>query len=284
MNVIEINNLVKTFPEFSLNQVSLTLPEGYIMGLIGSNGAGKTTLIKIMMGLYHYDDGDISILGLHPIKDGKALREHIGFVFDEPKYYDFSLKKIKKIISPFYKEWNDALFYEYLKKFRLKDSYRFKKLSRGMKLKFSLAIALSHNAKLLILDEPTSGLDPVFRTEFLEILQSVIENGKTSVLFSTHITTDAEKIADYITYIRNGSIEFSNTLDQVMSSYLLVKGQGNQIPKDVQEIMLGSKVTPYNYEALVKSDQITHKVWDIEEVPTLEQVMYFYERSSDYND
>ncbi len=191
------------------------------MGLIGANGAGKTTLIKIIMGLYLYDAGDISILGMNPIKEGRILRNNIGFIFDNPKYYDFSLGKIKKIIAPFYGKWDEKAFNAYLIRFDLKPHLRFKKLSRGMKLKFSLAIALSHNAQLLVLDEPTSGFDPIFRIEFLKILQEVIEKSSCTILFSSHITDDIEKIADYITYIKKGCIQFSDDKIEIMSNYLL---------------------------------------------------------------
>lgn len=277
MNAIEINKLTKSFPHFTLDNISLELPKGYIMGLIGANGAGKTTLIKLIMGLYLKDSGEISILGLDPERAGKSMREHIGFVFDDPKFYDFKLKKIKNIIAPFYKGWNEVQFWDYMEKFKLLGNYKFKNMSRGMKLKFALAIALSHNAELLILDEPTSGLDPIFRLELLEILQGVIEKGDKTVLFSSHITADVEKIANYITYIRNGRIEFSADSDTVLSKYLLVKGTDNKIPGSIKEVMINGKTTAHDYEALIYKNNDIEKVWEHDEEPTLETIMYYYE-------
>lgn len=283
MNAIEITNVSKNFKHFKLKDIDLVLPKGYIMGLVGANGAGKTTLIKILMGLYLRDGGDVLVLGLDPVKKGNELREHIGFVFDEPKFYDFKLKKIKKIIAPFYREWDDNEFWKLMKRFNLQGNLRFKNLSRGMRLKFALAIALSHNAELLILDEPTSGLDPVFRLEFLDILQEIISNGDKSILFSSHITEDIEKIADYVTYIKNGQIVFSDTKDTVLSNYILVKGKNDRIPDPVSEIMIGGKSTAYYYEAVIPGKNKLETSWDQEEQATLEQIMYYYEKKGEIN-
>lgn len=252
------------------------------MGLIGANGAGKTTIIKLLMGLYIKNDGHISVLGKDPFKDGKEIHHQIGFIFDNPKYYDFKLKKIIKIIRPFYKEWDDDVFSHYLQRFELREGLRFKTLSRGMKLKFALAIALSHHAKLLILDEPTSGLDPIFRIQFLDILQELIEDGERSILFSSHITSDIEKIADYITYIKKGNLVFTDNRDKVMSQYLLVKGTENHIPDTIKSVMIEGKVTPYNYEALIPRAHGISPIWLQEETPTLDQIMYYFEKSDRY--
>lgn len=283
MNAIEVTNLSKNFKHFSLKNIDMVLPKGYIMGLVGANGAGKTTIIKILIGLYLRDGGDVSVLNMDPVKKGCELREHIGFVFDEPKFYDFKLKKIKKIVAPFYMEWDENEFWKLMKKFNLEGHLRFKNLSRGMKLKFALAVALSHNAKLLILDEPTSGLDPIFRLELLDLLQEIISKGDRSILFSSHITNDVERIADYVTYIKDGEIMFSDTKDTILSSYILVKGKENKIPEPISGIMVGGKSTPYFYEAVLPKDNILEPLWDLEEQPTLEQIMYYFERRDDSN-
>ncbi|MDW7657753.1 MAG: ABC transporter ATP-binding protein [Bacillota bacterium] len=281
MSAIEITNMSKHFKEFSLQDVTIHLPDGYIMGLIGANGAGKTTLIKIIMGLYVYQSGFVKIMGLDPIKDGRVLRNKIGFIFDDPKYYDFKLGKVKKIIAPFYSNWDDSAFKTYLEKFELSQNMRFTKLSRGMKLKFSLAIALSHNAELLVLDEPTSGLDPIFRVEFLRILQEVINQGTCSILFSSHITDDVEKIADYVTYIKKGHVRFSEDKNEIMSRYLLIKGEEDSIPDSIADIMVAGTVTPYYYEALVPRNHGLDKIWKSEEPPKLEQIMLYHEMRGD---
>lgn len=248
------------------------------MGLIGANGAGKTTLIKLLMGLYIKNSGDISVLGKDPFKDSKEVHSQVGFIFDNPKYYDFKIKKIVKIIRPFYDKWDDDVFNRYLNRFDLSPSLRFKTLSRGMKLKFALAIALSHHAKLLILDEPTSGLDPIFRIEFLDILQELIEDGERSILFSSHITSDIEKIADYITYLKKGQLIFTDNRNDLMNRYLLVKGTDSHIPDSVRTIMIEGQTSPYNYEALIPRSHSIEKVWQQEESPSLDQIMYYYEK------
>lgn len=277
MNAIELKDITKHFKYFTLDKISLSLPEGYIMGLIGANGAGKTTIIKIIMGLYLYDDGDISILGMDPQREGHIMRDKIGFVFDDPKYYDFRLKKIKKIIAPFYSNWDDKIFYDNLNRFGLHDKLHFKKLSRGMKLKFALAIALSHNAKLLILDEPTSGLDPIFRLEFLSILQEIIAKKECSILFSSHITSDVEKIADYVAYIKKGKMELTGEKNDILSSFVLVRGDEDKIPLEVKDIMIAGEETTYYYEALIPASHNIKKQWKQQENPTLEKIMYYHE-------
>jgi ABC-2 type transport system ATP-binding protein len=281
MNAIEVTNLTKNFKNFQLNDISFSLPKGYIMGLIGANGAGKTTLIKLLMGLYLKDSGEISVLGCNPY-DNFAIKDQIGFVYDNPKFYDFNLKKIIKIINPFYSTWDQDLCDYYMKLFNLNYKMRFKTLSRGMQLKFSLTIALSHHAKLLILDEPTSGLDPIFRNEFLAILQDVIVDGEKSILFSSHITTDVEKIADYITYIKDGEILFSNDCNDIMNSFVLINGSEEQIPAAIKDIMIGGQVNKYNYEALIPAQHNLDCVWSNEEIPNLEQIMYYHERGDNY--
>lgn len=283
MNAIQMNHVSKRFKTFTLNDITLSLPEGYIMGLIGANGAGKTTIIKLLMGLYLKSEGDIQVLGLDPIKEGKDMRNQVGYVFDDPKYYDFKLKKIIKIISLFYSDWDETIFNNYMNRFGLKNQMKFKELSRGMKLKFALAISLSHHAKVLVLDEPTSGLDPIFRLELLDILQEVIEDGTKSILFSSHITSDVEKIADYITYIRNGKIIISKDRNTLLTDYLLVKGSTNKIPETVSDVMIGAKVTPYNYEALIPNNHQIKVVWEQEEPPNLEQIMFYLEKGGDNN-
>lgn len=282
LSILTTSNLNKTFKNFQLSDVNIDLPEGYIMGLIGANGAGKTTLIKLLMGLYLKDSGNITILGGDPIQNGEDIRQSIGFIFDDPKYYDFRLGKIINIIKPFYKQWDDVVFDGYMSRFQLNKHMRFKLMSRGMKLKFALAIAMSHHAKLLILDEPTSGLDPVFRIEFLGILQEIIESGDKSILFSSHITEDIEKIADYITYLKNGHIVFSASRLDVLNRFSLVKGTSDTIPDIISKHMIAGHVNDYYYEALIESNLDIQPVWEQKETPSLDQIMYYFEMSDQY--
>ena len=280
MNIIEIDHLSKDFKHFSLNDVSLRVARGEIMGLIGANGAGKTTLIKIIMGLYLYDHGEVRVLGMDPIKDGSVMRNDIGFVFDDPRYYDFNLKRISKMLAPFYENWQDDVFHQYLQQFDLTGRLKFKKLSRGMKLKFSLAIALSHQAKLLVLDEPTSGLDPIFRVELLKTLKGIKEKGDCSILFSSHITNDVERIADSITYIKKGGIVFSEKKAEILSKYRLIKGEGEKLKPLAEKLVAGQEIDDY-YEALVDRKHALPTLWEEESVPTLEQIMLYHEMRVD---
>jgi ABC-2 type transport system ATP-binding protein len=203
--VLEVTNLKKKFKDFTLKNINFTLEKGYIMGFIGPNGAGKSTTIKLIMNLLKKDDGEIKIFGLDNIKYEKEVKNRIGFVFDENYYYEeLTVMEMKSVIAPFYKNWNDSIFNKYIKEFSLPPKTKIKELSKGMKMKLSIAVALSHDAELLIMDEPTSGLDPIIRSELLDILTFLIQDENKSVFFSTHITSDLDKIADYITFINNG--------------------------------------------------------------------------------
>lgn len=277
MNAIEIRQVKKTFSGFMLKDVDMVLPQGYIMGLVGANGAGKTTLIRILMGLYLPDEGDIQIFGQDLRHNGRDVRDQIGFVFDEPKFYDFRLKKVVKLIAPFYSQWDDEQFWLHMEQFKLSGKMKFKELSRGMKLKFALATALSHHARLLILDEPTSGLDPVFRLDFLDLLQEIMTDSTISILFSSHITADVERIADYVTYLRRGELVLSEEKESLRNRFILVRG-GNTVPDDLRMQAVGIRTTDYNYEALLPTSHNLQKIWQEETIPSLEQIMFYHER------
>jgi ABC-2 type transport system ATP-binding protein len=207
--ILEVRNLTKNYLGFSLNNISFTLEKGYIMGFIGPNGAGKTTTIRLIMNLIRRDSGEIRVFGLDNIKDELEVKERIGFVYDENHFYnELSVLEMKKIIAPFYSRWDDSVFKDYLDRFELSPRKKIKDLSRGMKMKFSLVISLSHHADLLLLDEPTSGLDPIFRSELLDILAEIIQDENKSIFLSTHLTADLDKIADYITFINLGELVF----------------------------------------------------------------------------
>ena len=201
-NYLEVINLSKSFKSFQLHDITFTLPKGYIMGLIGPNGSGKTTTIKLILNMIKRTDGEVKILGFDNIIDEKEAKKNLGVVFDSNYFNDeWKVSQIEKSISSFYKNWDTQKFSKILKQFHILPSKKVKELSKGMQMKLMLACAFSYDAKLLILDEPTSGLDPVSRDELLDILLEYIEDGEHSVLFSTHITEDLERVADYITYI-----------------------------------------------------------------------------------
>lgn len=193
-NVLEINNVRKEFKEFTIKDISFSLEKGYIMGFIGPNGAGKTSTIKLILNMLKKNSGDIKVFGLDHINDEEKIKEDIAVVFDKPYYLDdWNLSDVEKAVSMFHKRWDSKIYDKYLKEFNLSREKKVKELSKGMQMKLMIAVAFSHDAKLLILDEPTGGLDPVARDEFLDFLSGYIEEGERSVLFSTHITSDLEK-------------------------------------------------------------------------------------------
>ena len=277
--ILEIKNLRKEFKNFTLDNISFNLKPGYIMGFIGPNGAGKSTTIKLIMNLLKKDGGEIKVFGKDHIKYEKEIKNRIGFVYDENYYYEnLSIEQMKNIVAPFYSKWDEHKFNYYIKEFDLNPKAKIKTLSKGMKMKFSLAIALSHHADLIIMDEPTSGLDPVFRREILDILYSIIQDESKSIFFSTHITTDLEKIADYITFINKGSIVFSKTKDEVLENYAIVKGGTNLLNNDTRKQFIGLRETSVGFEGLVNNvDKVKKTFGDsiLIEKPTLEDIMVY---------
>lgn len=278
--MLEIKNLNKRFKEgFEIRDLSFKLDKGYIMGFIGPNGSGKTTTIKLMMNLLTKDSGNINLFGLDHIKHEKEIKDRIGFVYDESHFYeDMTMRQMKSIIEPFYSKWDNATFNNYMKRFDLNPDLRIKKLSKGMKMKYSLALALSHKAELIIMDEPTSGLDPIFRREILDILYNIIQDEDVSIFFSTHITTDLEKIADYITYINNGSLVFSLSKDEVMEKYHIIKGDPDILDQNLRNNLLGVRETKVGFEGLIDDTNLIKGLPNeriIIEKPSLEDVMYY---------
>lgn len=278
-NILEVNNLSKDYDGFSLKNINFKLERGYIMGFIGQNGAGKTTTIKLIMNLINRRSGEIKIFGLDNIKNEKEVKEKIGFVYDETYCYeDLSLIAMKNIIARFYKRWDDAVFNKYIAEFNLPKNKKIKDLSKGMKIKYSLAIALSHKAELIIMDEPTSGLDPVFRSELLEILSSIIQDENKSVFFSTHITTDLERIADYITFIDDGKIVFSDSKESILEKYKIVKGDNSLINETTKKAFLGIKQNSFGFNALTNDENEVKNVFGknlIFEKASLEDIMVY---------
>ena len=281
-NILEIRNLSKNYKDFSLKGIDIALEKGYIMGFIGPNGSGKSTTIKLMMNLIKKDSGTIKIFGLDNDQNNLAIKERIGFVYDENHFYEeLTVKEMKDVISPFYRRWDEGVFKQYAKDFELPLNKEIKNLSKGMKMKFSLAIALSHHAELFIMDEPTSGLDPLVRSELLEVLQSLLQDENKSIFFSTHITSDLDKIADFITLIHNGEIILSKTKDELLEEYCLVKGSKKLLSSHRPENLIGLKQNDYGFEALSSSKkEIIKQFGDsvMIEKPTLEDIMVFYTR------
>ncbi len=285
-NVLEIKRLSKNYGDFRLKDVSFSLPEGYIMGLIGPNGAGKTTIIKLLLNLINKDGGEVRIFGRDNTRDEVAIKTRIGFVHDTPHFYEqLTLKNVKATIAPFYKNWDDGLFCCLLREFDLPAKKPFRTLSRGMKMKFALAVALSHHADFIILDEPTSGLDPVFRRELLAKLSSLIQDEKKSVLFSTHLTSDLERIADYVTFINQGEIVFSAAKDEILEKWAVVKGGNDLLDETNRMFFKGIRKREFGFEALTSDAAEARRRFvknAIIEKASLEDIMFYLTRGANH--
>jgi len=248
---LEIRDLRKEYPGFTLRDVSFSLPRGHIMGLIGPNGAGKTTVIKLILNIVRRAAGEIKVFGLDSLGQEREVKARTGFVLDESPFYGY-LKPggIASVVAPFYPAWDGARFEALCREFELPAGKRVNALSRGMKMKLALAVALAHDAELILLDEPTSGLDPVFRREFLDRLQDLIQDARTSVLFSTHITSDLERVADYITCLRDGELLFSASREDVLDRWGLVKGGPELADGPAAGLFRAVERSPYGLTAL----------------------------------
>lgn len=280
--ILEIKNLQKHYKGFNLKKINLSLEKGYIMGFIGPNGAGKSTTIKLILNLIKKDGGDIKVFGLDNIEHEEEIKNRIGFVFDENCFYEeLTIKEMKRIIAPFYKNWDEKEFKNYIKEFALPADKKVKELSKGMKMKFSLAVALSHNAELLIMDEPTSGLDPIVRNELLQILSCLLQDENKAIFFSTHITSDLDKIADFITIINEGEIVVSKNKDEITENYGLVKGANEILDKETREHFISIKENQFGFEALTDNKRKLKRIFKdkvIIEKPTLEDIMLYVTR------
>ena len=251
--LLEVRDLKKRYPAFLLDGVSFDVEEGCIMGFIGRNGAGKTTTIKAILNLVHADGGQVRFDGRDLWANETDCKKEIGLVLGMFTYYQRKkLKSIADVTKRFYADWDEALYQKLLKRFALDPEKKVTELSQGMRVKFSLALALSHHAKLLILDEPTSGLDPVSRDELLELFRAIIEDGEHSILFSTHIISDLEKCADYITYIRDGRILCSTDADSFKDAYRLVSGEADQLDR-FRDRLIGYRAHAFGFTGLMKA-------------------------------
>lgn len=236
MNLLSVKGLTKRYPSFTLSDISFVLPQGRILGLIGKNGAGKTTALKSILNLVRPDSGEIGILGQDFMKNEQSCKQEIGVVLGEVDFYkQKKLSVMTAVTKRFYKFWDEAAYEKYIDGFGLDESKRISELSSGMKVKYNLALALSHNARLLILDEPTSGLDPVSRDDLLGLFRQIVESGDRSILFSTHITSDLEKCADSIAYIKDGRLLACNEKAAFIESfgYLKEAGEHNITLEDI---------------------------------------------------
>lgn len=281
-DALRVENLTKDYGEFKLNNISFNLPKGTIMGFIGENGAGKTTTIKLILNMIKKNGGNIQILGRDNITHEQQLKQQIGVVTDENHFND-NLRPldISSIMKHIYTKWNDSQFKKYLKRFGIPETRTLKEMSKGTKMKLSISTALAHNPKLLILDEATSGLDPVIRNEILDIFLDVIQDEERSIFLSTHITSDLEKIADYITLIHNGEIMFSKTKDELKDNYGILRCGINDYGRIDQPDIAGCRKGQFGYEILVEKKAAMERKYKnfIIDPANIEDIMLFYVRS-----
>lgn len=271
---IEIKDLVKQFDNFKLGPINLTIPKGTIVGYIGQNGAGKSTTIKLLLGLLNKDSGEIKILDeINPSSIG--LKDKLGIVFDDllvPE--EMTLIDVEKFCSRVYSKWNKNSFYKFKEKFNLPEKKNIKNYSRGMKMKLSMAVALSHNAELLILDEATSGLDPIVREEILDLLLDFMQDENHTILISSHILSDLEKVADYIAFINDGKILFMETKDELKENYGICTLSNEEVTSIDEEAIVGRRVHSFGQELLVKKNLIPNGI--IFQKPSIEDIMIYF--------
>ena len=275
-DILKVENLNKSYGDFSLSDITFSLPEGCITGFIGINGAGKTTTLRTLLGLTKKQSGNIQFFGLEMEKNEKQIKDRIGIVLDDGCFYDeLSLAEMKSIISSAYTKWSEQDFKRYMDMFSLDQKQKINMLSKGMKMKYALALALSHNAELLIMDEPTSGLDPLIRSQLLNVLTEYMENGGKGVFFSTHITSDLDKIADMLIMINNGRILFQEEKDILLDTYRIVKGDRNALTDDVRKLFLNISETAFGFTGITKQFAEVQSFFSdaITERPTIEDIM-----------
>lgn len=281
MLALDIQNLNKKYEHFHLKDISFQLEKGFIMGFIGANGAGKTTTIKSILNLVRMDSGEIHILGKNMAEHEVELKQEIGSAFGDINFYTRSkIKTLTNVIKTFYRNWDEVTYYKYLEKFNLIEDKKIAELSTGMRVKYSLALALSHGAKLLILDEPTSGLDPAARDNLLDIFQELVEDGEISILFSTHITSDLEKCADYITYIHNGQIINSAEKEDFVDTYRLLNGRKEQLDM-IKDQLVSYKTNSFGFTGLIHTKDFDPSLDMKSTVPNLEEIMIYFSKKED---
>ena len=279
-NALEIKGLCKQYEGFALENVSFTLPRGAVMGFIGENGAGKTTTIKSILHLIHRDEGEIRVLGLDNEKNERAVKERIGGVVEDGCFLNtMNARQVDTLMGKAYKSWQSAQFFGFMKRFGIDERKKIKDYSKGMRMKISIAAALSHGAELLIMDEPTSGLDPVVRDEVLDLFYDFMQDESHAILLSSHITSDLDKIADYITFIHQGRIVLSEPRDALLDTYGVLRCTADQLASLDPAAVRAKRVSTFGCEALVRRSGVPQN-WPVEPV-NIEQIMLFLTRGEE---
>ncbi len=275
-NILEVSGLNKRYGDFALKDLSFYLPDGCITGFVGINGAGKTTTLRSILGLTNKVSGNIKFFGMNINGNESKIKDRIGIVLDEGGFYDeLTLSEMKNVIAPAYRNWCEQDFIDYMEQFSLNPKQKINTLSKGMRMKYALALALSHKAELLIMDEPTSGLDPLVRSQLLNILKDYMGKGGKGVFFSTHITSDLEKIADMLIMIDGGEIVFQEEKDQLLDSYRIIKGSTEKLNTDTRKYFLNIEESAFGFTGITKqgSDVMEHMQDALTERPTIEDIM-----------
>lgn len=278
-NAIEIKGLTKKYDGFTLDNISFSVPKGSIMGFIGQNGAGKTTTLRALLNIIKKDSGTVSLLGMDSVKNEYEVKEHIAAVFDEmPFHDDLSARNLSIILGSFFKEWNNEKFKEYLDRFALPEKKKIGKLSKGMKMKLQIAAALSHNAKLLIMDEATTGLDPVVRNEILDIFLEYLQDENNTILMSSHITSDLEKVADSVTFIDRGKLLITGFKDEILENHGVIKCTKNDYKDIDPEDIISARLSDFGAEVMISDKALCRRKYSglILDNTTLEEIMRFY--------
>ncbi len=278
-NVIELDNVTKDYGDFKLDRVSFAVPEGSVCGFIGQNGAGKTTTINLILDIIKRDGGDVRVFGQNVDQDSASLREDIGVVFDEMGFHEFMTgRDINIMMKNIYKNWDEAAFFEYLKRFSLPSKKKCGDFSRGMRMKLQIAAALSHKAKLLVMDEPTSGLDPIVRNEMTDIFREFVLQEDHTILLSSHITSDLEKIADEVVFIDAGRIVLSGNKDEILEKHGILRCKKEALSKISTSLVVGSEMSSFGCEVLVNDRHAAAKLYPdmVCESASLEQIMLYY--------
>lgn len=287
-DVLKLTNVTKKYPDFTLDNVSFSVPKGCICGFIGQNGAGKTTTIQLILDIIKKDGGTIEVMGQSMEENGVALKENIGVVYDEMGFHEFMTpNEINTMMKNVYKNWQQDVFFEYLKRFSLPRKKRCGAFSRGMRMKLQIAVALSHNASLLIMDEPTSGLDPIVRNEMLQIFQEFVMDENHTILLSSHITGDLERIADMVVFIDHGKIVLSGNKDEILEKHGLIKCKKEEVASIDNEDIVSERKSGFGAEVLVSDKEKCGKKYPdmVMDNIALEDIMIFYvNREMEKND
>lgn len=279
---VRITGLTKVYKEFAIENLNLSIPQGYITGFVGRNGAGKTTTLKAVLNMIQFD-GKIQVLGMDNRRHEQEVKNRIGAVLSEDGFIeDIPVARLIQIIRLFYSRWRDDTFEVLAEKFGVSMDKKVSELSRGMRVKLALAVALSHEAELFLLDEPTSGLDPIIREEILDLFMELIQDEKKTVLFSTHITSDLDKVADYIVLIEQGRIVFQQPKDELLETHAVIRGGTEELAKISREFLVGWKQNQFGFEALVKKERFLQYRDFAPERPNIEQIMTYYVRGIEH--